>query len=102
MGLLIWVARARRHDQELPVGGKPTARRYRLILLHEGRRAVEFESERELGLGDRLDFEGRAFEVVGLTWRGGGALLCTPIGPATLDEPIQREQARYLGQWRDD
>ncbi len=75
-----------------------TARRYRLILLHEGRRAVDFESERELGLGDQLDLHGRPFEVVGLAWKRGEALLCTPIGPATSDEPIRKEQAWWLTQ----
>jgi hypothetical protein len=101
MGLLIWVPEARRHDQDLAPGG-PTGRRYRLILLHEGRRTVDFDSDRELGLGDRLDFQGRPFEVVGLAWKRGEALLCTPIGPAaSADEPIRKEQAWWSTQRRD-
>jgi hypothetical protein len=83
MGLLIWVSQTSRHDQERASGGQSTIRRYRLILLHEGRRVVDFESERELGLGDHLDFQGRPFAVVGLGWKRG-ALLCAPVGPAQL------------------
>jgi hypothetical protein len=83
MGLLIRMPQTKRYDQER-AGGQATVRRYRLILLHEGRRTVDFESERELGLGDHLDFQGRPFAVVGLAWKRGEALLCAPVGPARL------------------
>jgi hypothetical protein len=80
MGLLIWMPQTRRHHLELASGGRSTVRRYRLILLHEGRKSVDFEAERELGLGDHVDLEGRPLEVVGLVWKRG-ELLCAPIGP---------------------
>ena len=82
MGLLIWMPQTRRHNLELASGGPSSVHRYRLILLHEGRKSVDFEAERELGLGDRLNFGGRPLEVVGLAWKRGEALLCAPIGPA--------------------
>ena len=84
MGLLIWMPQTWRHDEERDAGGQSTARRYRLVLLHEGRRTVDFESQRKLGLGDHLHFQGRPFAVVGLAWKGGEALLCAPVGPARL------------------
>lgn len=84
MGLLIRMPQTWRQAQERAFGGQSTARRYRLILLHEGRRTVDFESERELGLGDHLDLQGRPLVVVGLAWKRGKALLCAPIGPARL------------------
>jgi hypothetical protein len=88
-----------RRDRE-PAAGRPSpARRYRLILLHEERRVVELESERELGLGDRFDLQGLTVQIIGLAWRRGEALLCTPVAPKMRDQAIRKEQAWWSTQW---
>lgn len=99
------MARAMRGDQEAAAGGGRTGHRhsYRLILLDKGRTTADLEVEREIGLGDQLDFGGRSYQVVGLSWTGDReGLLCSPTPKSRpADDPLEKERAWWSTEWRD-
>jgi hypothetical protein len=87
---------------EVASSGRRSTRTYRLILLGETRRTAEVETDRELGLRDRVEVQGATYEVVALAWkRGREHLLCSLRAYShAADEPVGKEKTWWSTEWR--